>query len=36
MEPILFGVLYLLVDLLFLALKHLLQRVVADAKRKIR
>ena len=31
-EPVLFGLFYLGVDLLFLALKHLLQRVIADAK----
>lgn len=33
-EPVLFGLFYLGVDLLFLALKHLLQRVIADAKRR--
>lgn len=33
-EPVLFGLFYLGVDLLFLVLKHLLQRVIADAKRR--
>lgn len=33
-EAVLFGLFYLGVDLLFLALKHLPQRVIADAKRR--
>jgi hypothetical protein len=34
-EPILFGLFYLGIDLLFLALKHTLQSVVENAKNKV-
>jgi len=35
-EPVLFGLFYLLVDLFFLGLKQLFQRILDDAKRQIR
>ena len=35
-EPVLFGLFYLGVDLLFLACKHLLQQILEDAKEKAR
>ena len=35
-EPVFFGLFYLLVDLFFLGLKQLFQRILDDAKKQIR
>ena len=34
-EPILFGVFYLVFDLIFICMKHLLIRIIADARKKV-